>query len=139
MAYKSTQELRAWMDRIASSSCRPRHDFKDNVRQGDLTKEAFDPWIPTPKERHELMIAKTVIINERKKVHNSERGQLFRMEKEIDKILRAGKMKVHHKMSFSQAFMMAAEQMLNEDVFQEIRERTHGLYHANDNLTPSEG
>jgi len=119
--YGKTHEFRARLEKLASSSCLPTHGLQNAMIHGDAGREFYEPaeWNNRQKVRELL---NEVIVERRNTTNHEHRKELFRLERQIERQLKAGRlMKPQTGKSFSRCFIDAAETVLNHDVFMKIK------------------
>jgi hypothetical protein len=132
VVFQSTQRFEASFKRIASSSCRPRHDLADSPRYGDRSLEAYALF--TPDMRHALVsLLNEIMVHRKVSEDKKERHELLLLQRRIEKFLARSRAARPKKRTLSQCYMLAAEGTLHADVHLKLLEAAHSIYHAQEN------
>src|SRR5829696_8145781 len=112
MMFASTERYKSHFERIACSSCRPRHDLSDSVRYGDLSLEQFELF--TPDMRHALVgLLDELVVYRKVSTDERERRELLVLQRRMEKFLARSRAARPKKRSFSQCYMLAAEGIIH--------------------------
>ena len=129
--YKATHEFYDRQTKTGSKATEPTGRLTNTEYYGDKTKEVYSAPKGSREERDKLKELLDQTYAEMKKAPPERREPFMRQVKRLQAALKANKVcKPDKKQSFSQCFMYMAEAMLAPSVFEEIRSKTHDLYHS---------